>query len=55
MSDSSQFKCKNCLYVSKTDMNLFFDDRGICTGCQNAEYARNKIDWEKSRKVKKII
>ena len=23
MSDSSQFKCKNCLYVSKTDMNLF--------------------------------
>ena len=56
MSDNSKFKCKNCLYVSKTDMNLFFDERGICTGCQNAEYARNKIDWDKNlEKLKQLF
>ena len=47
MSDNQEIKCKNCLYVSKTDMNLFFDKRGFCTGCQNAEYAKNNPSWQK--------
>ncbi len=46
MSGKNSFNCKKCLYISKTDMNLFFDEAGICTGCQNAEFAKNKVNWD---------
>ena len=46
MSGKNNFSCKKCLYISKTDMNLFFDEVGICTGCQNAEFAKNKVNWD---------
>lgn len=56
MSDNQEIKCKNCLYVSKTDMNLFFDKRGFCTGCQNAEYAKNNVNWDdRLEKLKKLF
>ena len=56
MSDRQVIKCKNCLYASKTDMNLFFDERGFCTGCQNAEYAKNHVNWDdRLEKLKKLF
>lgn len=47
MSETNQTSCKNCFYSNKTDMNLFFDERGYCTGCQNAEFAKKNVNWEK--------
>ena len=46
MSENKKLICKNCLYTTDTDMKLFFDERGFCTGCQNSEYARNKVNWD---------
>ena len=48
--------CKNCLYKTDTDMKLYFDERGWCTGCQNSEIARNEINWdERLEKLKKLF
>ena len=56
MLDSKKINCRNCFYTGKTDMNLFFDERGICTGCQNAEYAKEKINWgERLDKLKTLF
>lgn len=27
-------------------MRLYFDDKGFCTGCQNAEISKTKINWD---------
>ena len=45
--------CKNCFYGSFTDQKLFFDSRGFCTGCQNAEQA-TKINWDERLEKLKI-
>ncbi len=47
--------CKKCFYANRTDQNLFFDHRGYCTGCQNAEEADN-FDWDRRfEKLKKLF
>ena len=47
--------CKKCFYANRTDQNLFFDHRGFCTGCQNAEEADN-FDWDRRfEKLKKLF
>ena len=38
--------CTNCLYKSDTDMRLYFDNKGFCTGCQNTEISKTKINWD---------
>lgn len=52
MLDNKVF-CKNCFYGSFTDQKLFFDNRGFCTGCQNAEQA-TKINWDERLEKLKI-
>lgn len=48
--------CSNCLYKSETDMKLYFDDAGRCTGCQNSLVAKNSINWdERLSKLKKLF
>tara|TARA_B110000503_G_C7168869_1_gene423292 strand:- start:3899 stop:5113 length:1215 start_codon:yes stop_codon:yes gene_type:complete len=48
--------CSNCLYKSETDMKLYFDDAGRCTGCQNSLVAKNNINWdERLSKLKKLF
>ena len=47
--------CSNCFYGASGDQKLFFDKRGFCTGCQNAEIAKD-INWdERLIKLKKIF
>ncbi|MBC85489.1 MAG: LPS biosynthesis protein [Acidimicrobiaceae bacterium] len=48
--------CSNCLYKTDTDMQLYFDEFGRCTGCQNAEIAKKEINWEERlEKLKELF
>lgn len=55
MSENNNKVCKNCFYATGTDMNLSFDKRGFCSGCQNVEYAKNEVDWDLNLEKLKIF
>tara|TARA_Y100000310_G_scaffold152150_1_gene151687 strand:+ start:1774 stop:2970 length:1197 start_codon:yes stop_codon:yes gene_type:complete len=37
--------CKRCV-ISNQRPRIIFDDKGVCSGCLNADYKNNNIDWE---------
>ena len=39
------FFCSNCVYPSSSAVNLNFDKKKICTGCQVASEKKD-IDWQ---------
>ena len=41
--------CKKCT-ISNQRPRITFDNNGICSACNFAEFKRNKIDWEKREK-----
>ncbi len=41
--------CKKCT-ISNQRPRISFDNNGICSACNFAEFKRNKIDWEKREK-----
>ena len=42
------FFCSNCVYPSSSAVNLNFDKKKICTGCQVASEKKD-IDWQKRK------
>lgn len=41
--------CKKCT-ISNQRPRITFDEHGVCSACNFAEYKRNKIDWEQREK-----
>ena len=37
--------CKKCV-VSNQRPRIIFDEEGICSGCRNADYKNNDVDWK---------
>lgn len=46
--------CKKCT-VSNQRPRITFDDQGVCSACNFAEYKRTKIDWEQREKELAIL
>ncbi len=47
--------CKRCLYSSAHPLNITFDEKGLCSGCQIHE-EKNTLNWkERIKNLKKII
>ena len=47
--------CKKCFYSEEHPLNITFNEKGICSGCQVHD-EKNIINWEeKIEKLKKII
>ena len=44
------FFCSNCVYPSSSAVNLDFDSKMICTGCQIVS-EKNDIDWKKRKSL----
>ena len=39
--------CKKCT-ISNQRPRIIFDEKGVCSACNYAEYKRNKVDWAKT-------
>ncbi|MBU1196105.1 MAG: N-acetyl sugar amidotransferase [Proteobacteria bacterium] len=37
--------CKRCV-ISNQRPRIFFNEEGICSGCQNTDYKNNDVDWD---------
>ena len=54
MKNKIQF-CVKCLYSSNHPLNITFDDKGLCSGCQIHE-EKNSLDWkDRLIRLKKIV
>lgn len=46
--------CTRCVYPENSAVPMYFDDKGICSGCRVAE-EKNKIDWVERKKCLRSI
>ncbi len=46
--------CKKCV-VSNQRPRIIFDENGVCSACNYAEYKKNHIDWERRKKEFEIL
>ena len=47
--------CVRCLYSSEHPLNITFNEKGLCSGCQIHE-EKDSLDWNaRLEKLKKII
>ena len=54
MKNKIQF-CVRCLYSSNHPLNITFNDKGLCSGCQIHE-EKNSLDWkDRLIRLKKIV
>ena len=54
MTNKLQF-CVRCLYSSEHPLNITFNEKGLCSGCQIHE-EKDSLDWNaRLEKLKKII
>ena len=41
--------CNRCV-MSNQRPRIIFDKEGVCSGCRNSEFFKDKIDWNKRKK-----
>ena len=47
------FFCNNCVYPSSSAVNLDFNEKMMCTGCQVVSEKKD-IDWQKRKLLLKM-
>ncbi len=46
--------CKKCT-ISNQRPRITFDEKGICSACNFAEFKRNQIDWDSREEELKLL